>query len=76
MTLFEWKWEVTQWNISIKKCEKELLLNGLRAQIDEIQESNAEADIMNLEDLKKVVQYVIDRDDMEAAIQMLAKYVN
>ena len=43
-----------------RKSEKELLLNGLRAKIDEIQESNAEADVVKLEALKKVMQDVID----------------
>ena len=59
---------------AFKKCEKELLLNGLRAQIDEIQKSNKEYDVVKLDAFKKVMQDVIDSEDMEAAVQMLAKY--
>ena len=59
---------------ALKKREKELLLNGLKVKIYKIQDLNAEVDIEKLEALKKVMQDVIDSDDMESAMQMLAKY--
>ena len=57
-----------------KKREREMLANGLKAQINEIQDSNEEEDVNKLEMLIKCLQDPIDHEDTKAAIQMLAKY--
>ena len=57
-----------------KKKEREMLTNSMKRQIEKIQNSNEEEDVYKVDILKKFLQDLIDHEDNEAAIQMLAKY--
>ena len=59
---------------AFKKREKELLMIGLRAQINELQDSNELMDTEKLEVLKRCLQDVIDNDNKEAAVQIIVIY--
>ena len=57
-----------------KKKEREMLTNGLKRQIEEIQDSIKEEDVTKLEMLKKCLQHLIDHEDNDATMKMLAKH--
>ena len=57
-----------------KKKEREMLTNGLKRQIEGIQDSNEEEDMTKLEMLKKFLQDLIDYENNEAAMLMLTKH--
>ena len=49
-------------------------MRNFKQQVDKIQDSNQSKDVAKLQLLNKVIQDVEDRDDMEKATQMLARY--
>ena len=57
-----------------KKNEAERLINGLKSQIEEIQDSNEEEDIAKLCILKECLQDFIDHHNKEAQMKILVKH--
>ena len=57
-----------------KKKEREMLTNGRKGQIEEIQDSNKEEDVTKLKMLKKCLQDLIDHEDNDAVMKMLDKH--